>query len=58
MPMEQHVFYFSIDYRGRHRKGFNIQNATEVSRQQKLWLHQTKMYFNFRRVKDRKKSVK
>ncbi len=23
-PMEQHVFYVFIDYRGHHRKGFKI----------------------------------
>ncbi len=26
--MEQHIFYIIIDYRGRHRKGMAINNAT------------------------------
>ncbi len=45
VSMEQHVFYYFVEYRGRHRKGFAIYAATEVNLQQKLWFHSTKMYF-------------
>ena len=38
-------FYFFIDYRGHHREGIAIYNATEVSLQQKNWIHSTKMCF-------------
>jgi len=41
--MEQCIFYFIIDYRGRHRNGIAIYNATEGSLQQKIWFHGTKM---------------
>jgi hypothetical protein len=37
--MEQHVFCIFIDYRGRHRKGVAIYDATLVNLQQKLWFH-------------------
>ncbi len=32
--MEQHVLKIVIEYRGRHKKGITIFNATEVSLQQ------------------------
>jgi hypothetical protein len=37
--MEQHVFVVFIDYRGHHRKGVAILNATQVNLKQKLWFH-------------------
>jgi hypothetical protein len=38
-------FLLFIDYRGHHRKGIAIYNATEGSLQQKIWFHSTKMCF-------------
>ncbi len=36
---------FFIDYRGCHRKGIAIYNATEGNLQQKKWFHSTKNVF-------------
>jgi hypothetical protein len=44
--MEQHIFCLFIDYRGHHRKGVAIYNATYVNLQQKLWFHWTKNVFS------------
>jgi hypothetical protein len=43
--MEQRVFCIVIDYRGHHRKGAAIYNATWVNLPQKLWFHWTKNVF-------------
>ncbi len=37
--MEQHVLCTLIDYRGRHRKGVAIQNATHFDLKQKPWFN-------------------
>jgi hypothetical protein len=39
------IFCIFIDYRGRHRIGAAIYNATYASLQQKLWFHWTKNVF-------------
>ncbi len=43
--MEQHDFWIFVDYRGHHRKGISIYNATEVNLQPKPWFHYTKNVF-------------
>jgi hypothetical protein len=43
--MEQHVFGISTDYRGHHRKGVAIQNATLVNMQQNTWFFEQKSVF-------------
>ncbi len=43
--MEQHIFYISIDYRWRHRKGIAIFNATEVNLWQKTMVSLNKNVF-------------
>ncbi len=50
--MEQHIFCILIDYRGRHRKGVAIYNATYVNLQQKPWFHCKENVFfeHFRQV--------
>ncbi len=42
---ELHVFYFVIDFRGRHWKGILFYNATEVNLQQKNIVSMFKKYF-------------
>jgi hypothetical protein len=45
VSMEQHVFFILIDYRGRHRKGVVIDNATWDNLQQNPWFCWTKNVF-------------
>ncbi len=45
LGMEQLIFSIFIDYRGRHRKGVAIYNATSVNLQLKPWFHGTKNVF-------------
>jgi len=57
VSMEQHVFYFSIDYRGRHRKCFkmplkSVDNRNFGSIKQKC------IFEHFRRFKNIKRSAK
>ncbi len=49
-------FYIFIDYRGHHRKGVAIYNATSVNFQQKLWFHWTKRSIleHYRELQSRK----
>jgi len=43
--MEQHVFWILNYYRGHHRKGVAIYNATEINLRQKPWFHLTNAVF-------------
>ncbi len=43
--MEQHVFYYFDDYRGRHRKSIAIYTATEINLQKHLGFIQQKCIF-------------
>jgi hypothetical protein len=43
--MEQHVVCIFIDYRGHHRKGVAIYNATEINLQENLGFIQQMIYF-------------
>ncbi len=45
VAMGQHNFCIFIDYRGHHRKGVAICNATQVNLQQNLWFCWTKNVF-------------
>jgi hypothetical protein len=43
--MEQPVFCIFIDYRGHHKKGVAIYDATSINLQPKPWFHLTNDVF-------------